>query len=122
MIQQESRLQVADNSGASVVSCIRILDNSMQKTASVGDRIVVAVKKIDKVGGVKCGDVSKAVIVRTRKEIRREDGSYVRFGDNAVVLLNDNNEIRGSRIFGPIAKEVVEKGFDKIGSLAVEVL
>ena len=106
-----------------------IMETTMEKIKTmvdantiIGDRIVVAVKKIDKVGGVKCGDVSKAVIVRTRKEIRREDGSYVRFGDNAVVLLNDNNEIRGSRIFGPIAKEVVEKGFDKIGSLAVEVL
>lgn len=122
MIQQESRFQVADNSGASVVSCIRILDNSMQKTASVGDRIVVAVKRIDKVGGVKCGDVFKAVIVRTKKEVRRADGSYVRFGDNAVVLLNDNNEIKGSRIFGPIAKEVIERGFTTIGSLAVEVV
>ena len=122
MIQQESRLNVADNSGASLVSCIRILDNSMQKTASVGDRIVVAVKRIDKVGGVKCGDVSKAVVVRTKKEVRRADGSYVRFGDNAVVLLNDSNEIKGSRIFGPIAKEVVERGFTSIGSLAVEVI
>lgn len=122
MIRQESRLQVADNSGASEVLCIRILDRSMQKSASIGDRIVVTVKRTDKVGGVKCGDVCKAVIVRTKKEIRRKDGSYIRFGDNAVVLINDNNDIKASRVFGPIAKEVVEKGFEKIGSLAVEVL
>jgi len=121
MIQQESRLKVADNSGAKEVLCIRVLGGSGRRYASVGDKIVVAVKDASP-GGVKKGGVSKAVIVRTRKEIRRKDGSYIRFDDNACVLLNNNDEPRGSRIFGPVARELREKEFMRIVSLAPEVL
>lgn len=121
MIQQESRLKVADNSGAKEVLCIRVLGGSKRRYASVGDTIVVSVKDATP-GGIKKGSVSKAVIVRTKKEIRRKDGSYIRFDDNACVLLNNQDEPRGSRIFGPVARELREKDFMRIVSLAPEVL
>lgn len=121
MIQQESRLKVADNSGAKEVLCIRVLGGSGRRYASVGDTIVVSVKEVSP-GGVKKGTVSKAVIVRTKKEIRRKDGSYIRFDDNAVVLLTANDEPRGSRIFGPVARELREKDYMRIVSLAPEVI
>jgi large subunit ribosomal protein L14 len=121
MIQQESRLTVADNSGAKEVLCIRVLGGSKKRYATVGDKIVVSVKSALPSGEAKKGTVSKAVIVRTKKEIRRADGSYIRFDDNAVVLLNNVNEVRGTRIFGPVARELREK-FMKIVSLAPEVL
>ncbi len=122
MIQQESRLSVADNSGAKNVLCIRVLGGTKRRYASVGDKIVVAVKDALPSGNVKKGAVSKAVIVRTKKEVRRADGSYIRFDDNAVVLLTANEELRGTRIFGPVARELREKQFMKIVSLAPEVL
>ena len=122
MIQQESRLSVADNSGAKEVLCIRVLGGTGKKYASVGDKIVVAIKSAIASGNAKKGTVSKAVIVRTKKEIRRKDGSYIRFDDNAAVLLNNNDEPRGTRIFGPVARELREKQFMKIVSLAPEVL
>jgi len=121
MIQQESRLSVADNSGAKDVLCIRIL-GSTKRFASIGDKIVVSVKKALPAGGVKEHSISKAVIVRTKKEIRRADGSYIRFDDNAAVLLNEADELRGTRIFGPVARELREKQYMKIISLAPEVL
>ena len=121
MIQQESRLKVADNSGAKEVLCIRVLGGSGRRYASVGDQIVVTVKDASP-GGVKKGTVSKAVVVRTKKEIRRKDGSYIRFDDNAVVLLNNADEPRGTRIFGPVARELREKDYMRIVSLAPEVL
>jgi large subunit ribosomal protein L14 len=121
MIQQESRLKVADNSGAKEVLCIRVLGGSHRRYASVGDKIVVAVKDTSP-GGVKKGMVSKAVVVRTKKEVRRKDGSYIRFDDNACVLLNNQDEPRGSRIFGPVARELREKDYMRIVSLAPEVL
>jgi large subunit ribosomal protein L14 len=122
MIQQESRLAVADNSGAKEVLCIRVLGGTKTKYASVGDRIIVAVKNALPSGNVKKGAVAKAVVVRTKKEIRRADGSYIRFDDNAVVLLNNAGEMSGTRIFGPVARELREKQFMKIVSLAPEVL
>lgn len=122
MIQQESRLSVADNSGAKEVLCIRVLGGTKRRYASIGDTIVVSVKDALAAGNVKKGAVSKAVIVRTKKEIRRQDGSYIRFDDNAVVLLNNAGEMRGTRIFGPVARELREKQFMKIVSLAPEVL
>ena len=121
MIQQESRLRVADNSGAKEVLCIRVLGGSKRRYAGVGDTIVVSVKDTSP-GGIKKGSVSKAVIVRTKKEIRRKDGSYIRFDDNACVLLNTQDEPRGSRIFGPVARELMDKDFMRIVSLAPEVL
>jgi large subunit ribosomal protein L14 len=121
MIQQESRMAVADNSGAKEVLCIRVLGGTRKKYASVGDKVVVSVKSAIPSGEVKKGTVSKAVVVRTRKEIRRPDGSYIRFDDNAVVLLNNVGEIRGTRIFGPVARELREN-YMKIVSLAPEVL
>ena len=121
MIQQESRLTVADNSGAKVVLCIRVLGGSKKRYATVGDKIVVSVKSALPSGEAKKGTVSKAVVVRTKKEIRRSDGSYIRFDDNAVVLLNNVNEVRGTRIFGPVARELRDK-YMKIVSLAPEVL
>jgi large subunit ribosomal protein L14 len=121
MIQQESRLNVADNSGAKEVLCIRVLGGTRRRYASVGDTIVVSIKDAMPAGDVKKGTVSKAVVVRTKKEIRRADGSYIRFDDNAVVLLNNAGEIRGTRIFGPVPRELRE-GFMKIVSLAPEVL
>lgn len=122
MIQQESRLKVADNSGAKEVLCIRVLGGTGKRYASIGDKIVVSVKEASPTGNVKKKQVSKAVIVRTKKEIRRKDGSYIRFDDNAVVLLNNNDEPRGSRIFGPVARELRDKDYMKIISLAPEVL
>ena len=122
MIQQESRLNVADNSGAKQVLCIRVLGNSGQDYARIGDKIVVTVKDAMPAGGVKKGTVSKAVIVRTTNKLRRKDGSYIRFDDNAVVLLNNSDEPRGTRIFGPVARELRGRNFTKICSLAPEVL
>ncbi len=122
MIQQESRLNVADNSGAKEVLCIRVLGGTKKRYASIGDTIVVSVKNAMASGNVKKGIVSKAVVVRTKKEIKRNDGSYIRFDDNAVVLLNAQGEMRGTRIFGPVARELREKQFMKIVSLAPEVL
>lgn len=122
MVQNESRLTVADNSGAKEVLVIRVLGGTRKRYASVGDKIVVTVKHALPSGNVKKGAVSKAVIVRTKKEIRRQDGSYIRFDDNAVVLLNQADEMRGTRIFGPVARELRDKQFMKIISLAPEVL
>lgn len=122
MIQQESRLSVADNSGAKEVLCIRVLGGTGKRYASVGDTIVVSVKSAIPSGNIKKGAVSKAVVVRTKKEIRRKDGSYIRFEENAAVLLNAQNEPRGTRIFGPVARELRDKRFMKIVSLAPEVL
>ncbi|MES2380457.1 MAG: 50S ribosomal protein L14 [Bacteroidota bacterium] len=122
MIQQESRLKVADNSGAREVLCIRVLGGTGRRYASVGDKIVVTVKSALPSGGVKKGAVSKAVVVRTKKEVRRADGSYIRFDDNSCVLLNAQDEPRATRIFGPVARELREKQFMKIVSLAPEVL
>jgi len=122
MVQAESRLKVADNSGAKEVLVIKVLGGSKRRYASVGDKIVVTVKSAMPSGGVKKGAVSKAVVVRTKKEIRRADGSYIRFDDNAAVLLNTAGELRGTRIFGPVARELREKDFMKIVSLAPEVL
>jgi len=122
MIQQESRLAVADNSGAKEVLCIRVLGGTGKRYATVGDKIIVTVKSALPTGEIKKGTVTKAVVVRTKKEIRRPDGSYIRFDDNAVVLLNQQDEIRGTRIFGPVARELREKQYMKIISLAPEVL
>lgn len=121
MIQQESRLRVADNSGAKEVLCIRVLGGTRKKYATIGDTIVVTVKSALPSGDVKKGTVSKAIVVRTNKEISRPDGSYIRFDDNACVLLNNAGEIRGSRIFGPVARELRSTNM-KIISLAPEVL
>ncbi len=122
MIQQESRLAVADNSGAKEVLCIRVLGGSGRRYARIGDRIVVSVKSAIPGGNVKKGDVSRAVVVRTRKEVRRPDGSYIRFDENAAVLLNAQGEPRGTRIFGPVARELREKQYMRIVSLAPEVI
>ncbi|RLD98518.1 MAG: 50S ribosomal protein L14 [Bacteroidetes bacterium] len=121
MVQQESRLAVADNSGAKEVLVIRVLGGTKRRYASIGDKVVVTVKSAIPSGEVKKGTVSKAVVVRTRKEIRRKDGSYIRFDDNAVVLLNNLDEMRGTRIFGPVARELRDHHM-KIVSLAPEVL
>jgi len=122
MIQQESRLSVADNSGAKEVLVIRVLGGTGKRYASIGDKVVVTVKSAISSSNMKKGTVSKAVVVRTRKEIKRADGSYIRFSDNAAVLLNNNDEPRGTRIFGPVARELRDKQFMKIVSLAPEVL
>lgn len=122
MIQQESRLTVADNSGAKEVLCIKVLGGTRKRYARIGDRIIVTVKNAIPSGNIKKGTVSKAVVVRTSKETRRADGSYIRFDDNAVVLLNNAGEMIGTRIFGPVARELREKQFMKIVSLAPEVL
>jgi large subunit ribosomal protein L14 len=122
MVQQESRLRVADNSGAREVLCIRVLGGSGRRYASVGDKIVVSVKDAIPGGGIKKGAVSKAVVVRVKKEIRRPDGTYIRFDENSCVLLNASDEPRGTRIFGPVARELRDKQFMKIVSLAPEVL
>ena len=122
MIQSESRLKVADNSGAKEVMCVHVLGGTKRRYASVGDTIVVSVKSAIPSSAIKKGTVSKAVVVRTKKEIRRKDGSYIRFEENAAVLLNPQNEPRGTRIFGPVARELREKQFMKIVSLAPEVL
>ena len=122
MIQQESRLTVADNSGAKEVLCIRVLGGTRKKYASLGDKIVVTVKHALPSGNIKKGTVTKAVVVRIKKEVKRQDGSYIRFDDNAVVLLTAQDELRGTRIFGPVARELREKQFMKIVSLAPEVI
>jgi large subunit ribosomal protein L14 len=122
MIQVESRLSVADNSGAKEVLCIRVLGGTRRRYASVGDKIVVAVKSAMPSGAVKKGSVAKAVVVRTTKEVRRADGSYIRFDDNACVILNQAGDMRGTRIFGPVARELRENNYMKIVSLAPEVL
>jgi large subunit ribosomal protein L14 len=122
MIQTESRLTVADNSGAKEVLCVHVLGGTHRRYASVGDTIIVTVKSAIPTSQIKKGTVSKAVVVRTKKEIRRKDGSYIRFEDNAAVLLNAQDEPRGTRIFGPVARELREKQFMKIISLAPEVL
>ena len=122
MIQAESRLKVADNTGAKEVLCIKVLGGSKRRYATVGDIIIVTVKDSAPGGQAKKGMVSKAVIVRTKKEIRRPDGSYIRFDDNAVVLLNAAEEPRGTRIFGPVARELRDRDFMRIVSLAPEVL
>ena len=122
MIQQETRLTVADNSGAKEVLCIRVLGGTKRRYASVGDKIIVAVKNAMPSGNIKKGSVAKAIVVRTKKEIRRSDGSYIRFDDNACVILNNAGEMSGTRIFGPVARELREKQYMKIVSLAPEVL
>ena len=122
MIQQESRVRVADNTGAKEVLTIRVLGGTKRRYASVGDKIVVSIKDATPNGNVKKGAVSTAVVVRTKKEVRRADGSYIRFDDNACVLLNAAGEMRGTRVFGPVARELREKQFMKIVSLAPEVL
>ncbi len=122
MIQQESRLAVADNSGAKEVLCIRVLGGTKKRYAHIGDQIVVSVKSALPSGNIKKGTVTKGVVVRTRKEVRRNDGSYIRFDDNAIVLLNEGGEMIGTRIFGPVARELRDKQYMKIVSLAPEVL
>jgi large subunit ribosomal protein L14 len=122
MIQQESRLRVADNTGAREVLCIRVLGGSGRRYASIGDEIVGTVKQAIPASGVKKGDVVRAVVVRTKKEKRRSDGSYIRFDDNACVLINEQKNPRGTRIFGPVGRELREKRYMKIVSLAPEVL
>ena len=122
MIQQETRLKVADNTGAKEVLCFKVLGGSRRKYASIGDQIVITVKKALPGGMVKKGEVHRAVVVRTRKEISRRDGSQIRFDENAAVLLNSTGEPRGTRIFGPVARELREGGFMRIISMAPEVL
>ena len=122
MIQPQTRLKVADNSGAKEIMCFRVLGGSFRRTAGVGDIIVASVKSATPGGAVKKGDVVKAVVVRTRKQYRRPDGSYIRFDDNAAVIINDAKQPKGTRIFGPVARELREKDFMKIVSLAPEVL
>ena len=122
MLQQESRLRVADNTGAKEVLTIRVLGGTKRRYASIGDKIVVTVKEASPNGSIKKGQVSTAVVVRTKKEIRRPDGSYIRFDENACVLLDAQGEMRGTRVFGPVAREIRDKNFSKIVSLAPEVL
>ncbi|MCK4305166.1 MAG: 50S ribosomal protein L14 [Candidatus Eisenbacteria sp.] len=122
MIQQQTMLVISDNSGARRAQCIKVLGGSRRRYATVGDIVVVAVKDALPNSGMKKGDVAKAVIVRTKKEIRRKDGSYIRFDQNAAVIISDNKEPKGTRIFGPVARELREKEFMKIVSLAPEVI
>ena len=122
MIQQETKLKVADNTGAKEVQCIRVLGGTRRRYAHVGDIIIVSVKKAIPGGVIKKGELSQAVVVRTKKEIRRGDGSYIRFDENAAVLINNQKEPTGTRVFGPVARELREKQFMKILSLAPEVL
>tara|TARA_Y100001970_G_C14251681_1_gene872333 strand:- start:2932 stop:3300 length:369 start_codon:yes stop_codon:yes gene_type:complete len=122
MVQQETKLKVADNSGAKLIQCIKVVGGTGRRYAHVGDTIIVSVKKAIPGGMVKKGEISHAVIVRTRKERKRIDGSYIRFDDNAAVLIDNQKEPRGTRIFGPVARELREKKFMKILSLAPEVL
>jgi large subunit ribosomal protein L14 len=122
MLQTESRLRVADNTGAKEVLVIRVLGGTRKRYASIGDKIVVAIKDATPNGSVKKGQVAKAVVVRTKKEIRRKDGSYIRFDDNACVLLDASEQMKGTRVFGPVARELREKQFMKIVSLAPEVI
>src|SRR5262245_23993938 len=122
MVQEYTRLNVADNTGAKKVMCIRIMGGSKRRYGSIGDEIVVAVKSAIPGAGIKKGDISHAVIVRTKREVRRKDGSYIRFDENAAVLINDDKEPKGTRIFGPVARELRDKQYMKIISLAPEVL
>ena len=122
MIQQESKIKVADNSGAKEILCIRVLGGTGKRYASIGDKIVGTVKQATTGGTVKKGQVVKAVMVRVNKEIRRKDGSYIRFDDNACVIIDDNEQMRGTRVFGPVARELRENNFMKVVSLAPEVL
>ena len=122
MIQVQTELNVADNTGARIVECIKVLGGSKRRYASLGDLIVVTVKNAIPGGAVKKGDVTRAVVVRTKKEVRRSDGSYIRFDDNAAVLLTEAGEPRGTRIFGPVARELRDSGFMKIVSMAPEVM
>ena len=122
MIQQETRLKVADNTGAKEVLCIKVLGGSRRRYARTGDLIIITVKKAIPGSNVKKGEIHKAVVVRTRKEHKRKDGSYIRFDDNAAVLVDDNKEPKGTRVFGPVARELREKKFMKILSLAPEVI
>ena len=122
MIQQETRLKVADNSGAKVVQCFKVLGGSKKRYASIGDVIVVSIKSSTPGGMVKKGEVARAVVVRVKKEVRRRDGSYIRFDENAAVLIDNQQEPKGTRVFGPVARELREKKFMKILSLAPEVL
>tara|TARA_B100001013_G_C24428885_1_gene370945 strand:+ start:44 stop:412 length:369 start_codon:yes stop_codon:yes gene_type:complete len=122
MIQQETRLKVADNTGAKEVLCIKVLGGSKKKYAKTGDLIVITVKKAIPGSNIKKGEIHKAVVVRTKKERKRKDGSYIRFDDNAAVLVNDNQDPKGTRVFGPVARELREKRFMKILSLAPEVI
>jgi large subunit ribosomal protein L14 len=122
MVQQETRLKVADNTGAKEVLCIKVLGGSGRKYARLGDEIIVTVKKAIPGGVVKKGEVSTAVVVRTKKEVRRKDGSYIRFDENAAVLINNQKEPKGTRVFGPVARELREKRYMKILSLAPEVI
>ena len=122
MIQSESRLNVADNSGAKQILCIRVLGGTKKRYASVGDKIVGTVKSATPSGTVKKGQVVKAVVVRVKKEVRRPDGSYIRFSDNACVIIDENGQMKGTRVFGPVARELRENDFMKVVSLAPEVL
>ena len=122
MIQQESRLNVADNSGAKQVLCIRVLGGTGKRYASVGDKIVGTVKNATPSGTLKKGQVVKAVVVRAKKEVRRPDGSYIRFSDNACVIIDENGQMKGTRVFGPVARELRDNDFMKVVSLAPEVL
>ena len=122
MVQQESRLTVADNTGAKEVLTIRVLGGTKRRYASVGDKIVITVKNSTPNGTVKKGQVSTAVVVRTKKEVRRKDGSYIRFDDNAAVLINEDKNPKGTRVFGPVARELRDKNYTKIVSLAPEVI
>jgi len=122
MVQQETRLNVADNTGAKQVLCIKVLGGSRKKYARLGDTIVITIKKAIPNSNFKKGEVHRAVVVRTKKELKRKDGSYIRFDDNAVVLINDQKEPRGTRVFGPVARELREKQFMEILSLAPEVI
>lgn len=122
MIQVESKLKVADNSGAKLVRCIKVLGGAKRRYARVGDVIVVAVREAIPNSNIEKGSVQKAVVVRTKKEFGRKDGSYISFSDNAAVIINDNGEMRGTRIFGPVARELRDRGFMRIVSLAPEVL
>ncbi|MCQ2489006.1 MAG: 50S ribosomal protein L14 [Clostridia bacterium] len=122
MVQQQSYLKVADNSGAKEIMCIRVLGGTGRRYANIGDVIVASVKKATPGGGVKKGEVVKAVVVRTKKGVRRDDGTYIRFDENAAVLIREDKTPRGTRIFGPVARELREKDFTKILSLAPEVL
>ena len=122
MIQQESRIKVADNSGAKELLCIRVLGGTKTRYASIGDKIVGTVKHAMPSGNIKKEQVVKAVVVRTKKEVRRADGSYIRFGDNACVIIDENSQMKGTRVFGPVARELRDNDFMKIVSLAPEVL
>tara|TARA_B100001287_G_scaffold52622_1_gene41456 strand:- start:4412 stop:4780 length:369 start_codon:yes stop_codon:yes gene_type:complete len=122
MIQQESRIKVADNSGAKEVLCIRVLGGTGKRYASIGDKIVATVKTATPSGNVKKGQVVKAVMVRVKKEIRRKDGSYIRFDDNACVIIDESGQMKGTRVFGPVARELRDNDFMKVVSLAPEVL